>query len=757
MHTKNTFPAFLLAKRVTSSPPDGTSNVVIHSRSIPTNTSNSLSLLSPFPSLPSPSFRLIKVWRDGQLVETLRGHENTITCVLALPGGDIVSSSGDRSVKVWRKGQCIATIKEHDDTIQGLFLVPGLGFMSCGNDGKMNLMAFQSFEILQTIFDPRASIAYKGTVIQDTNEVALACEDRSVKIFQDGECVQVIDHPHVVFDVQQLPNGDLVSVAEDRIVRVWTRDPKRTADPEALASYMKTTQEALDKLKSNSEGGEEMFDGKPVSSYPGEEALQVPGKVDGAPLFVNVNGQLMLFTWSASDSEWKLGGQLVNAEGKPIGSSKPQQQPQRFLSQGKGGIIDGVQYEYVWDIDVETGGSYKLGYNHGMDIEETAANFVYQHGLSEAFITDIAESIRTKVGMDGFQKPLGNPDPFTGGNRYVPGAGGNTTANVAGEGSPFTAGRYHPKGFQQQQQQSSSTSNTTTTTTATETSLYTHFPKKQFVLFDQANDDKFWPKIISNNAALAEGGEAEANLALEQFELDAIQRILTTAKDTSRYHSSEYTASDMEVLLERLLNWPLPKVFPVIDLLRLVVLHPNASEHLDMNPHVAVRLAGMAGSVGAEGPAPIWILVYRFLSNMYVRKPLKEVMDANFSDVFGEVLEGSSHAKKGVRMAFAVFVQNASIRLANTGDNDSKLEVMVAIQEMLGNEQEADIVFRLLVALGTLIVGDSDAMANVVELEILEAVQQAAETFKSDKQVKECADEIAKACAAGSKFQEMMN
>ena len=59
-------------------------------------------------------------------------------------------------------------------------------------------------------------------------------EDRTVKIWRDGQCVQTITHPAIsIWTVAACEEtGDIVSGASDNIIRIFSRDPDRQADPE---------------------------------------------------------------------------------------------------------------------------------------------------------------------------------------------------------------------------------------------------------------------------------------------------------------------------------------------------------------------------------------------------------------------------------------------------------------------------------------------------------------------------------------------
>ncbi|PNH02104.1 Ubiquitin homeostasis protein lub1 [Tetrabaena socialis] len=87
--------------------------------------------------------RTLRVWRDGKAAATLSGHEGPVLCLLVLPGGEMLSGSGDTSVKMWAPGggPCIHTIKAHTDTVRGMCLVPGLGFATASHDMTLKVTA----------------------------------------------------------------------------------------------------------------------------------------------------------------------------------------------------------------------------------------------------------------------------------------------------------------------------------------------------------------------------------------------------------------------------------------------------------------------------------------------------------------------------------------------------------------------------------------------------------------------------------------
>ena len=52
-----------------------------------------------------------------------------------------------------------------------------------------------------------------------------------------------------------------------------------------------------------------------------------------------------------------------------------------------------------------------------------------------------------------------------------------------------------------------------------------------------------------------------------------------SAQETNRYHSSQLYDGDLHLIL-KLLSWPPQRVFPALDLLRFLWLHPQAADFL---------------------------------------------------------------------------------------------------------------------------------------------------------------------------------
>jgi WD40 repeat protein len=167
----------------------------------------------------------IKVWSQDRvtLKATLRGHQNTVSCLVVV--GDILySGSGDGTVKSWD----INTLKEmgSSHTVTD-FAVRSLAvdqqsdnvFLGC-NDGVIRVLSVSSLQVKGSMKGHSewvTSLAVRGS------ELYSASVDRSTKVWDIASfmCVHSF-HGHSSYITSLVVAGDrLFSGSHDMTVRVW--------------------------------------------------------------------------------------------------------------------------------------------------------------------------------------------------------------------------------------------------------------------------------------------------------------------------------------------------------------------------------------------------------------------------------------------------------------------------------------------------------------------------------------------------------
>ncbi|GMP38058.1 hypothetical protein CsSME_00009465 [Camellia sinensis var. sinensis] len=206
-------------------------------------------------------------------------------------------------------------------------------------------------------------------------------------------------------------------------------------------------------------------------------------------------------------------------------------------------VLDGVEYDYVFDVDIGDGEpTRKLPYNRSDNPYDTADKWLLKENLPLSYRQQIVEFILQNTGQRDFALDSSFRDPYTGSSAYVPGGPSNMHATSA---KP----------------------------------TFKHIPKKGMLVFDVAQFDGILKKISEFNNALQSDLDKKS-LSLTELEVSRLDAIVKILKDTSHYHSSRFSDVDIILLLKLLKSWPLAMMFPVIDILRMIILHPDGATRL---------------------------------------------------------------------------------------------------------------------------------------------------------------------------------
>ena len=179
------------------------------------------------------------VWdvEEGSVVAELRGHEAAVWGVMVYDEKLIFTACADKMIRVFDiNGKSLKTIQGHTDVVRCLCKLPsdhwsGAAFASAGNDEVIRLWTMDG----QAMGELAGHGAYiYGLTVLRNGDIASSSEDRTVKVWRNGQCIQTITHPAVsIWTVTSCPEtGDIATGASDRLIRIFSRDPDRQADAE---------------------------------------------------------------------------------------------------------------------------------------------------------------------------------------------------------------------------------------------------------------------------------------------------------------------------------------------------------------------------------------------------------------------------------------------------------------------------------------------------------------------------------------------
>ncbi|KRY79953.1 Phospholipase A-2-activating protein [Trichinella pseudospiralis] len=546
----------------------------------------------------------IRLWKQDGQSTALFGHTLPVWAVIFLgsDSGDLLSGSADQTIKLWKDGVVRTTFNGHEDCVRDLaVLTGGRSFLSCSNDFTCRMWNVDTGQCTH-VYNAHEHYVYSLSCSYGWSDwFASASEDHTVRIWDSnsGTCLQTIRLPcQTVWAVCALSNGDVACACNDGVVRIFTPNKEETMiDPAKTVEY--ETELAFFYLASQEE---EMIAGMKKTQLPGLEALNEPGKQEGAKKMIlnRSNNQAELYQWSSVEQRWLKFGDIIGTPGQ-------QQAKPTYL---------GKQYDYVFDVDVEDGQPpIKLPYNTGDDVHHVAQTFIRKHNLPQAYLNDVVNFIEKNTVRNEQPRPApGNfdqdgSDPLTGAARYVP------MQNVVEKLDPLK-----PVGDD--------------------------IPLRRYQVVDNFSAKQLSNKLKEFNEAVLEEDRIRSS------EMDSLEKLLSTKPCKPN--------RDHLLLVEKMLCWPTEHLVPVIDLLRLVILDGAGCEAFFVNAdrHLLSFSCSLVADKHSANYSQFQTVVCRLFANSFLYKASRQSM-LDFEHLCLPVLvDALQGAKKSARIAAVAALAN---------------------------------------------------------------------------------------------------
>ncbi|GLD96122.1 hypothetical protein PINS_up004799 [Pythium insidiosum] len=642
-----------------------------------------------------------RVWdlATQQCVHVLPDHENGV-CVLGLPDGTIVTGSTGRQVgnlvvdfqlRFWRDFALVKTVQDHSGPIRQLALLPSIGFVSCSNDGSIRVRTL------------------------------------------DGDVVAKMDHPlnaegkpGFVLGVAVLPDERIVSASEDCTARVWRADGSLlqtiehpgglwcvTALPNgdfvtgcddktarvfttdaarvspAAEAQMVAAVEAARLTRARGPSGVEI---ERLPDY--AQRSRVVGKSDGQIQMFRNGSKAWACQWSAPSKTWVDIGEVTGT--------------------GSGGVVDGKAYDMVIPVEIDQPGGagvrrLEIGYNQGDNPFMVAQEFINRHMLDQNYLREIADYITQR--SSEYQPPVIGSDD-------VVSSAGNSSSSTSAAAMAAPAA---PK--------------------------FKYFPVATYNTFETTKIAKLMTTVRQFNAQVAD------DVRLNESELDALERTAKTVQETAFYHSSSFSATETGVLRAAVARWPATHVFPLLDLLRLVVVHPQGPTALGASSTLeglVTRCLSLAADASTtDVPMATRMLALRVVANMFFQEAARRSIVAKKDELLVQLRAFLPHRQKTVALSLATLLLNLSrlgIDRPELLTTEDRVTIGSVAMELLNGapslqELGEDTVLRALVSVGTL--------AQGVEQDVCDAMAALLNVFVASKShemktpsVEECVEEL---------------
>ncbi|RKP17919.1 PFU-domain-containing protein [Rozella allomycis CSF55] len=467
---------------------------------------------------------------EEEPIITLVGHESNVCSIDVSNNGLIVTGSWDKTARVWKDFVCVATLKGHEQAVWAVKFYKS-DIITASADKTIKI--WRDGNCVRTMTGHKDCV--RGLAI-DHNGNLISCGNDGLILVWDISSGKVLrelsGHNSFIYSIAVCEGGELVSVGEDRSIKIWSdyECVQSIAYP-ALSIWCVYPLENGDFIVGGSDCIARVFT-KSIERIGDEELIkEFDEKVSNTQLPSNMIGDV---------NKEKLQGKEGLAEGgNKIGQVKMIKNGNNVeayqwdgndwikvgdvvdaVGSNRKQLFNGKEYDYVFDVDIADGVVLKLPFNANENPYMAAQKFIDDNDLSQSYLDQVADFIIKNTNGISFDSQNYSNDPLTGGSRYIPGPPNSYN-------SPTTV----------KKQFSAS---------------------KELNFFESANLDGIKKKIQQFNSEFLHLTTNEENQLSEIYEM--IEK-----KNASEFNQFE--------LIYKFLALDASKIFPIIDLLRLLAYY----------------------------------------------------------------------------------------------------------------------------------------------------------------------------------------
>lgn len=630
----------------------------------------------------------------------LNGHEAAVWAVTSIRNGNYVTGSADKNIFYWNlKGEKLKILKGHTDCVRGLIGLDDGSLISCGNDATIRYWNDDG-ECIKELHGHNNYIYTISINHSIGNDILVSgSEDNTIRMWslKSGSLGDAIVLPaQSVWSVACLNNGDIVTGSSDGIIRIFTRDPARVANSDVRDSYNLAV--ATRQIENNAELG-----GIKKNDLPGPESLIQPGKDGQTKMVRQPDGKVFCYQWE--NNKWNAIGEVTGASGGTQSTS------------GKT-LYEGKEYDYVFSVDIsDTDPPIKLPYNRGEDPWHTAQKFIHKNNLPQAYLDQVANFIVKNSDTPILHHQTANSsyqDPFTGGNRYVPGTSTNEFSTI-GNVDPFTG------------------SSSYSTQAATNQPLVNftggqkkHFPYNKYSTFDNCDANKVLDKLRDFNSKTGDN-----NMSVNEEILQAVIKL--TEKEP------QLDSNSINGILH-LLNWPKEILFPVLDVARLSIRNEEIYNHLNPSSFLDNIIQNLNSTAANQ------LMSIRCITNLMRHETGRKNIFLRIEHII-EILKNIKEGSANLQIALATFYLNLSVAQVHVADQEKCRLIADGILELLKWSMDLEACYRSLQGLGNLSCTPYGQIANaqVISVDyVMDKIRELANTKHQNgfEKINECANSL---------------
>ena len=598
-----------------------------------------------------------RIWdlETGACIKILDDHKFAVTC-LFLENGQLLTGSQNGILHLWtEKFEKIKEIKAHDNIIREIRCV-GNTIFTCSNDQTVRVWDLE-LNLMKEIHGHTSFIYTVCPLLMFKNSFISGGEDFKLKLYNNFELNCEINYPTTIWKIIEfLPNSEYYILGEDGRLRVFTTSEK-SVDMDVHEKYISEANMAS--LKNPELTEEEL------KKYPTVDKLNIiKGKKEGeVKVFVSKKTP-EAYMWKAG--AWNLVGEVIGS------NRKSKFEGDRFFPKG--------DYEFIFDIQDESGGSRLLPFNKQDNPLVAAEKFLAREELSVGYKEQIINFIKKNANIDKTKierKPLDK--------------------------------------FSQQQQTHTNQDNIL----KPQGVVLNHFPIVDNLFFTKFNSEAFLKKIKEINETYKQ------DKTKEDFVLTITDILNLTKMANSFGNAKEMYLHDIEeaqhTVITKLLNWKDENCFIIMDFFRMYALHRDSSHLLD-NFDNGIKFIVFAAACSKYNEAKYMILNLRFFCNLFKENPNAFIKNQNLIFEFLS-LKIDNLNDKCTSLLISIFNNYLCYYFANNKITSTKpfyqFLKKLDFKFLVGNSKET---VNFIIALGNAILFQDGFVNNDIKTELKELI-----------------------------------
>jgi len=258
-----------------------------------------------------------------------------------------------------------------------------------------------------------------------------------------------------------------------------------------------------------------------------------------------------------------------------------------------------------------------------------------------------------------------------------------------------------------------------------------HFPFMGDMLsYSTAKFPQILKKAMEFNESLKEDSKT-APLALTLYETQKFNEMVTKLEQNSNILLEHYQ------VLEKALNWPSSKVFPVLDIIRMVADNSHSVKYMQSNQSLVSKVLSIGKKEDCN--ATNMFLVLKTVVNIQ-RKDAERILIKSFYSDISFVINAASHMNNStVYNCLSTAMLNFS--LLTTELTHSKHSWAVILLRILLSGSDPEIVHRSLITLGSLLYKEHTLCEEIAPQEDFKSIIRKYGESKDEK-IKQCVEDL---------------